>query len=154
MRLVLAIAAIAAIVIALWGDGGTRSVPAAVAAFKPAASPVRAGAATPAAGATAAAAAAETAASIHSVEVQVRQARLSGRGENEAHRLRAAQLPAAQAIELAAMEAAESEWQRRVKALRSACETRASDCAGERSRRFTAEELPLLGSYEAPTLRQ
>lgn len=151
MRPVLAIAALAAVAIALWGDGGAYNPPTAPAVLAPqpaAAPPIRP--------ATAPATIAVSAPppSLHSVETLVRQARLNGQGENEAYRLRATHLPAAQAAALSAMESAHAEWLRRLAALKAACASHGADCAAERLRLFSAEEMPRLRSYEAPALRQ
>lgn len=151
MRLVLAIAAIAAIVIALWGDGGSRPPPAARAVFSPQPAAAQA---IPPVPAPARAAVAVAPLPLHAVEALVRQARINGQGENEVYRLRAAHLPAAQAAALSAMESAEAEWKRRLAALRAACAAHGADCSSERARHFSDEEVARLRSYEAPALRQ
>ena len=91
-------------------------------------------------------------ASVTSVETAVREARQSGKGEQEVHRLRAASLPAAQVEAISRMEAAETSWRRRVQAMQAAC---AAHIGCEHARAgFTQEELARASAYAAPTLRQ
>jgi hypothetical protein len=91
-------------------------------------------------------------ASVTSVEAAVREARQSGKGEQEAHRLRAASLPAAQVEAISRMEAAETSWRRRVQAMQAACAAHIG-CEDARAG-FTQEELARASAYAAPTLRQ
>ncbi len=95
---------------------------------------------------------APAAASLAKVEAAVREARRKGKGEQEVHRLRATQLPAAQVEELARMEAAEVAWQLRLEALKAACAANIG-CDDARAS-FTPAELQRVTAYTAPTLRQ
>jgi hypothetical protein len=86
------------------------------------------------------------------VEAAVREARRSGKGEQEVHRLRATQLTAAQVEELARMEAAEAAWRQRLEALNAACAANLG-CDDARAS-FTPAELRRVAAYAAPALRQ
>lgn len=149
MRLVLAIAALAALVVALLGSA---QAPAPQAAGDAPATVQRAPARQHTAPLAVARATAvpQATAPLHAVEAAVRAARLRGADENEIYRLRASQLPAAQVASLVAMEAAEASWSVRVAEFRRQCASGAG-CATER---FTPEERARLRSYEAPALRQ
>lgn len=149
MRLVLAIAALAALVVALLGSG---QAPEPAAASGAASTAQRTPAPVPPAPVSEAGSAARPPAPppLYAVETAVRAARLRGAGENEIHRLRASALPAAQVASLVAMEAAEASWLDRVAQLRRQCASGAG-CGAER---FTPEERARLRSYGAPALRQ
>lgn len=145
MRLVLAIAALAAIVLALFGptQDAAPGAPADTASVAPPA-PQRLQAAVQRAGAEP-----SVPQQLHAVEAAVRAARQQGAGENEIHRLRASRLPAAQVEALVAMENAEAHWLRRVADLRERCAAGGACEPG-----LTPEEQGRLRSYQAPALRQ
>lgn len=154
MRLVLAMAALAALLVALLGGAqapaaenarNTASLMPHVAALALAAEPVP----VPAAAMPPIAAASHASAPLYTVEAAVRAARQGGADENEIHRLRASQLPAAQLESLVAMEMAEASWLRRVAELRRQCGLGAA-CGTH----LTPEEHARLRSYDRPTLRQ
>lgn len=153
MRLVLAIAALAAILLALFGPA-QDAAPGTPAGSASAAAPQWRRYA-PAASLGLHAAVQRTSAEphmprqLHAVETAVRAARLHGAGENEIHRLRASQLPAAQVEALVAMENAEAHWRRRVADLRERCAAGGACQPG-----LTPEEQGRLRSYQAPALRQ
>ena len=153
MRLVLAIAALAAFLVAMFGSAQAPAAMPAPAATTPApggtahtpsdpslAAPPAAPSSTPAlAGANA----------LHAVESSVQAARQRGAGDNEIHQLRASRLTAAQLEALISMEAAEASWQRRVTELRERCGTRET-CGAS----LAPEERARWRSYAEAALRQ
>ena len=95
---------------------------------------------------------ASTTAVVAGVESAVREARRTGKGEQEVHRLRSERLPAEQVEALVRMEAAEANWRQRLEALQAACAANIG-CDNARAS-FTREELARTSAYAAPTLRQ
>ena len=153
MRLVLAIAALAAFLVAMFGSAqAPAAMPAPAAAAPAPGSSARA----PADAALAAHPAPSRATpalpvadALHAVESSVQAARQRGAGENEIHQLRASRLTAAQLEALIAMEAAEASWQRRVTELRERCGTREA-CGAS----LAPEERARWRSYAEAALRQ
>lgn len=153
MRLVLAIAALAAFLVAMFGS-----------AQAPAAAPVAPRAETGVAAAIVAPSSASLlapavagrvsdptsapVAQLHAVESSVHAARLRGAGENEIHQLRAGRLTAAQLESLLAMESAEVRWRQQVSDLRRRCGSNEA-CASH----LAPEERARWRSYASPALR-
>lgn len=153
MRLVLANAALAALLVAMYGSAGAPAAPRADTRSSAAPAPPLAATAAPYVPTPAPPrgnpAHTAAAAVLHAVETSVQAARLRGAGANEIHQLRASRLTAAQMEALLAMESAKEHWGRQVLDLRARCGN------GEAcSARLTPEEQARWRSYAAPALRQ
>lgn len=157
MRLVLAIAALAAFLLAMLGPAQppaaqpALSAPPAPTAVLPAGASTQApvaAAAPPRRDARSTTQAPPDISQLLAVESSVRSARQRGAGENETYQLRASRLTAAQLESLLAMELAESNWTRRVAELRAHCG--GSESCGARLR---AEDQPRWRSYADAALR-
>lgn len=147
MRLVLAIAALAAFLVAMFGS--TQAPAAPPAALRASASAITPPPQPQPLPMTPTPYAATPAAVLSTVEISVQAARLRGAGENEIHQLRASRLTAAQMEALLAMESAEAHWRRQVLDLRARCGN-SEACAAH----LTPQDQAHWRSYAAPALRQ